>query len=194
MESIASHISNDEPREDFAEPDNESADKDVDGMDGDELRIQELSEKPAQKPSNSKKAKKLQADNKTARKHPKLSIEEEKQLQLMDEMENDIVEERKQKREKSEDAEDAFCASLASGLRQFSQKERYLIKHEIDILLSNIKWQNFTPKAIHTFWVMENSFAAISARALFIKWQAISSTESLMLLSSMRAAPVVQMT
>ena len=78
VESIASHISIDEPHDEFSEPDNKNTDTDIDGMDGDDMRIHELTEKPAQKPSNSNKAKRWQADDKIrARKHPKPSIVEE---------------------------------------------------------------------------------------------------------------------
>lgn len=152
MESIASHISNDEPQDDFSEPDNEDADTDKDGMDGDGMRIQEESEKPAQKPSNSKKVKRRQAENKTTtRKYPKLSIVEEKQLLLMDEIENDIVKEREQRTKKSEDAEDTFCASLASELRQFSQEERCLIKHEINNIIFRYQMSKFRPQGNPTY-------------------------------------------
>ena len=112
-----------------------------------DMGIHELSEKPAQKPSNSKKAKRRQADNKiTAQKYPKLSIVEEKQLQLLDEMEQDIIKEREHKSESSEDAEDAFCASLASELSQFSQEERCLIKHEINNTVFRYQMAKFPPR------------------------------------------------
>ena len=45
---------------------------------------------------------------------------------------------------KTVDPEDLFCQSIASELRQFAPKDRYMIKHEINEVLFKYQMAKFT--------------------------------------------------
>ena len=142
-ESVASHVSTlDDPEAVMSESEEEINDTERVVRSEDELRDERQSyEKEIEPPLKKRKQSKEQKGKSKA---CKLSLVEEKQLRLMEEMEKDILKDRRsQESNMAKDAVDTFCDSLASELRHFSEQERCLVKHEINNIIFKFQMAKF---------------------------------------------------
>ena len=64
----------------------------------------------------------------------KLSVVEQKQMQVMEDIEHKMANKKELKQVQLEDAEETYCSNLACELRKCSEEEKCMIKHEINIL------------------------------------------------------------
>ena len=142
-ESVASHVSTlEDPETEMSDSDEYMDDTERAAGNDDVLQeAGETNEKGIEPPVKNRKQSKEQ---KGKSKQSKLSPVEEKQLRLMEEMERDILNERRnQEGPIAKDAVDTFCDSLASELRQFPERERCLIKHEINYVIFKFQMAKF---------------------------------------------------
>ena len=75
----------------------------------------------------------------------KMSRVEEKQLELLSNMEKEM------EKEKGGSSENAFCNSLAEDLKTFSQVEQIMIKKEINDIIYKYQFSKFTKQQIQPF-------------------------------------------
>lgn len=77
--------------------------------------------------SEKRKISKKESVSSKAKKHKELSLVEEKQLAIMNQMEKDLAEDKEK-----QDQEYYYAQSIAAELRSFSESERFMVKHEIN--------------------------------------------------------------
>eukprot|EP00112_Aurelia_sp_Birch-Aquarium-sp1_P009320 Seg2053.12 transcript_id=Seg2053.12/GoldUCD/mRNA.D3Y31 product="hypothetical protein" protein_id=Seg2053.12/GoldUCD/D3Y31 len=152
QESVASHVSTlEDPEEGIFDSDEDINDTERVVEHEDEVRHDERQtfEKDIEPPVKKRK----QSKEQKGKSNPsKLSPIEEKQLRLMEEMERDILNDRRsQEGAKAKDAVDTFCDSLASELRQFSERERCIIKHEINNVILKFQMAKFQSQSSTPF-------------------------------------------
>ena len=104
-----------------------------------EAEIQETESRPnkGRQPSSKRKFDKVN----------KLSVVEQKQMQLMEDIEREMANEKELKQVKLEDAEDTYCTNLACELRKFSEEEKCMIKHEMNNILFKYQMNKFSSHA-----------------------------------------------
>ena len=118
--------------EDEQDSDNESGNNDEKETD-----IEEMESKPTKR----KQSKSKENVNKVR----KLSMVDQKQIQLMEDIECDMLMEKELKRAaKVQDAEETYCTNLACELRKVTEEDKCLIKHEINNIMFTYQMRKFT--------------------------------------------------
>ena len=120
--------------------DDQVSDNDSESNDRKEADIEEMESKPCKRKQSSSKDKMTKVR--------KLSVVDQKQIKLMEDIEREMLMERELKQTgKVLDAEETYCANLACELRTFSEEEKCLIKHEINNVIFKYQVRKFNSLA-----------------------------------------------
>ena len=118
--------------------DEQDSDNESENNDKKETDIEEMESKPTKRKQSKSKEK--------VNKLRKLSMVDQKQIKLMEDIEREMLMEKELKQTaKVQDAEETYCINLACELRKFTEEEKCLIKHEINNVMFKYQMRRFNP-------------------------------------------------